>query len=164
MREVRRLYARGSSVLDDGDTSMDRVPSRLKRRLVKRGLNVEDYLQRSSTVAPVSEIFAGYKDTTTPPPSASADFPETADGLKTLLKDMSGGTPVSLSADESSEQFPSDSKKYQEWRRNQSRKAFRPRVDPSQTSILLFYKKDFSRPVQHDEIYFSEMRPCLIFP
>lgn len=32
------------------------------------------------------------------------------------------------------------------------------------TPILLFYKEDFSRPIQHDEIYFSEMRPCLIFP
>ena len=138
MREVKRMYARGSSLLDDGNISIDRVPSRLKRRLAKQGLSVEDYLRSSPTAVPASDIPAGHRDTMAPPASASAGFPETADGLKMLLKDMSGDAPTPLPSDESSEQFPSDSKKYRDWRRDQSRKAFRPGVDPSQTSIILF--------------------------
>lgn len=141
-RQFKRLYARRLSDRDDDDISMDRVPSRLKRRLAKQGLSVEDYLQGSPYAAPgslpVPEIAAKQSDALKPPASASSGFPDTASGLKMLLKDMSGSTPISVPDVKSSEHFPSDSKKYQDWRRNQSKKAFRPRVDPSNTSLVLF--------------------------
>ncbi|KAL8585750.1 hypothetical protein ACOMHN_040532 [Nucella lapillus] len=53
---------------------------------------------------------------------------------------MMGAGPPELKSDTPTELFPSDTQKYKDWNkhRDQSRKAFRPRVDPSKTSLILF--------------------------
>ncbi|KAK7115467.1 malonyl-CoA-acyl carrier protein transacylase, mitochondrial-like [Littorina saxatilis] len=139
VNEFQRSYARGPPSPPDGnDFSADRVPIRLKRRLAKQGLSVEDYVGDSAMRGSVQNVPAKDSATVLPPASASSGFPLNADELQTLIKDMNETAPMSSPAVECSKHFPSDTEKYQDWRRTQSRKAFRPRVDPSATSIVLF--------------------------
>lgn len=125
----KRWYARRIPTDSNDYKHTDRIPSRLKRRLAKAGMNSEEMLRGSTTKSlPVKSI------TPNLPPSSSSEFPKTSVDLERLVADMTLGTPEASEKEE----FPSDIKKYQDWRRDQSRKAFRPKVDPASTSLILF--------------------------
>jgi hypothetical protein len=129
---VTRLYARGTTLTDSGDDSVDRVPSRVKRRLEKQGVSVDEYLREMAVEFP--EPLKPQKGNIIPPPSASANFPQTDQQLQSMLHDMKGEAPEFRLAEE----FPSDLRKQERWLRDQSKKAYRPKVDPATTSIILF--------------------------
>ncbi|XP_076449813.1 malonyl-CoA-acyl carrier protein transacylase, mitochondrial-like [Babylonia areolata] len=130
--EMKRFYApRSSNTIDDdiSSISMTRVPARLKKRLSKQGLSPENMeIPPAPKHADASSV--------TGPGFASTDHDLTQ--VKGLVKDMVGVVPDSTSTP--TEWFPSDTQTYKEWnkQRDQSRKAFRPRVDPSKTSLILF--------------------------
>ena len=142
-RESRRCYAPRSASNDDDVPALERVPSRIKRRLAKQGLTIEDFQllmngEKVSDTRPASTN-ADTRSAVSPPFTAPRDFPPNSDELETLVKDMVGSAGHS-SPEKSSELFPSDTEKYEEWgkKRDQSRKAVRPKVDPARTSLILF--------------------------
>lgn len=131
-----RSYARGSNFLASDDGPSDRLPSRVKRRLEKHGMSVDDFLGRLGGTQ--QEIGRHSLGDISPPTSASAHFPQTDNELQSMLKDMKGGLSDAAGQPMPMEEFPSDLQKQQQAFRDQSRKAYRPRVDPSTTSIILF--------------------------
>lgn len=127
----KRYYARGVPTGDD-----DRIPARLKKRMAKYGND------GSGTQDTASErrVDAGVNHSKSIPsnvqPSASSHFPQNAEELKELVQSMTMSSQGEAAPPQ--DQFPSDMEKYRNWRQDQSRKAFRPKVDPRQTSIILF--------------------------
>lgn len=138
---LKRCYAPRIST-SDKDIQIDRVPSRLKKRLAKQGLQPEDIFPEGSGSTSAERIQSKNRDAFgRKPVSESAHFPLSEDELKKLVQEMSEtelASDVSVGVETPEEKFPSDMKKYNNWRRDQSRKAFRPKVDPQKTTLILF--------------------------
>lgn len=139
VRDFKRFYVpRASFDFDDLSKPVYRVPGRLKKRLSKQGLSISD-LQIPPQV-PASEASTKRKDGNVIADPAAPDFARTDNELSDLMKEMVGVSTPESQSDAPTELFPSDTQNYKNWNkhRDQSRKAFRPRVDPSKTSLILF--------------------------
>ncbi|XP_005090549.3 malonyl-CoA-acyl carrier protein transacylase, mitochondrial [Aplysia californica] len=120
---------------DNGDYPQDiRVlPRRLVKRLKKQGISEAEFLTKINANSKSSDMF--------PPPSetdfrSAAPVVDSKEELESLLK-LTSVVPKFVSEADS---FPSDTAKYQDWKKQNSERTSKsvPKVSPSTTSIVLF--------------------------
>ena len=141
LQKVQRFSSLSDCKSQNDDTEEERIPLRLKKRIERKGFKLQDVELFRDGISSSQKVLESTRSSTSRSVDESSHhLVHSGEDLKGMVSDMALGCNLQH---QPAEVFPSDYVQYQEWLRNfkvkdQSKKAFRPKVDPSITSLILF--------------------------